>query len=193
VHVESIVADGRVYEASSGVRLPPLVRDLAIEYTATSLVAPEKMQFKYKLDGRDTDWNDAGNRRQAFYTDLDPVATNSASSPPTAALNEQGATLDPPSLRVQQTNWFRALCVAFLALLWTPHRLRVHQLAQSSTSPSKPASTSAPASRDLRHAAAGFRLAVALQTARHVREPTHRRTQGLDGAIDQAADAITRP
>jgi hypothetical protein len=72
VHVEGIVADRKPYEASSGVRLPPLVRDLAIEYTATSLVAPEKMQFRYKLEGRDRDWHDAGNRRQAFYTDLDP-------------------------------------------------------------------------------------------------------------------------
>ena len=39
---------------------------------AKSTVAPEKMQFRYKLEGYDRDWQNAGNRRQAFYTNLAP-------------------------------------------------------------------------------------------------------------------------
>ena len=58
-------ADGRL-------ALPALVRDLQIDYTALSLVAPEKMRFRYKLEGCDRDWQDVGSRRQAFYTDLAP-------------------------------------------------------------------------------------------------------------------------
>jgi len=134
VYVEGIVADRKPYEASSGVRLPPQVRDLAIEYTATSLVAPEKMQFKYRLEGRDRDWNDAGNRRQAFYTDLEPgdyrfrvIAANNS-----GMWNEQGATLEfSVAPAYWQTWWFRALCIAALvALLWALYRWRVRQIAR---------------------------------------------------------------
>jgi hypothetical protein len=45
---------------------------LQIDYTALSLVAPEKVQFRYKLEGHDRDWTNAGTRRQAFYNDLAP-------------------------------------------------------------------------------------------------------------------------
>ena len=54
------------------MRLPPLIRDLQIDYTALSLVAPEKTFFRYMLEGYDRDWQDAGKRRQAFYNNLPP-------------------------------------------------------------------------------------------------------------------------
>src|SRR6185295_19244416 len=76
VWIEGFVADRKVYDATSpdGSRLvlPPLIRDLQIDYTALSLIAPEKTLFRYRLEGRDTVWQEAGNRRQAFYTDLPP-------------------------------------------------------------------------------------------------------------------------
>ena len=56
----------------SRVDLPALTRDLQIDYTALSLVAPEKVRFRYMLEGYDSEWQDAGNRRQAFYTNLPP-------------------------------------------------------------------------------------------------------------------------
>src|SRR5262249_30898570 len=100
----------------------------------TSLVAPEKMQFKYKLEGRDRDWIDAGNRRQAFYTDLDPgsyrfrvIASNNS-----GVWNEQGATLEfSVAPAYWQTWWFRGLVIAALAaLLWTLYRWRVRQIGR---------------------------------------------------------------
>src|SRR5208337_3793945 len=78
VHIEQIVADRKHYwqnfsgTAASNLRLPALSRDLQIDYTALSFVAPEKIRFKYKMEGRDADWQDVGNRRQAFYGDLPP-------------------------------------------------------------------------------------------------------------------------
>jgi Y_Y_Y domain len=72
VHVEEIVADRKHYSPQEMVILPPLTRDLEIDYTALSFVAPQKVHFRYRLDGRDRDWQDSGIRRQAFYTDLDP-------------------------------------------------------------------------------------------------------------------------
>ena len=44
VHIEQITADRKTYDVSSNLRLPPLIRDLEIDYTALSLVAPEKIR-----------------------------------------------------------------------------------------------------------------------------------------------------
>jgi signal transduction histidine kinase/ligand-binding sensor domain-containing protein len=132
VHIEMITADRKTYQTASSLRLPPLVRDLEIDYTALSLVAPEKVRFKYKLEGRDRDWQDVGDRRQAFYTDLAPrkyrfrvIACNN-----NGVWNDAGAsfafTIDPA---YYQTIWFRAFCVlAFLASLWLLYQLRIRQL-----------------------------------------------------------------
>jgi signal transduction histidine kinase len=132
VHIEQVIADGKSYDASSGLRLPPLVRDLAIDYTGLSFVAPEKVLFRYKLEGWDRDWQNVGNRRHAFYTNLAPshyrfrvIASNNS-----GVWNEQGATLDfAIAPAYWQTNWFRALCVVvFLALVYGAYRFRVRQL-----------------------------------------------------------------
>ncbi len=72
VHVGQVIADRKSFDASEDLRLPPLVRDLEIDYTALSLVVPQKVLFRYKLEGFDRDWQDVGNRRQAFYTNLPP-------------------------------------------------------------------------------------------------------------------------
>src|SRR5262249_49343762 len=117
VHVEQVIADRMAYGPSGQLALPPLVRDLAIDYTALSLVAPEKNLFRYKLEGRDRDWEDAGTRRQAFYTDLAPgnyrfrvIASNND-----GVWNEEGATLAfSIAPAYWQTNWFLALCAIAL-------------------------------------------------------------------------------
>ena len=133
VHVEQITADRKTYDAAQGLRLPPLVRDLEIDFTALSLVAPEKVRFRYKLEGYDHDWQEAGSRRQAFYTNLPPrnyrfrvMAANNS-----GVWNEAGAVLDfSIAPAYYQTTWFRlALVVLFLALVWAAYRFRVRQLA----------------------------------------------------------------
>jgi signal transduction histidine kinase len=129
VHIEQIIADRKTYDTSRKVRLPPLVRDLQIDYTALSLVAPEKNKFRIRLEGWDQDWQDVGTRRQAFYTDLAPgnyrfrvMASNNS-----GVWNETGAALDfAIAPAYYQTAWFRTLAVAmFLSLLWAAHRLRL--------------------------------------------------------------------
>ena len=134
VHIEQITADRQSYSPVSSLRLPAQVRDLEIDYTALSLVAPEKNQFRYMLEGYDRDWQDVGNRRQAFYNGRPPgnyrfrvIASNNS-----AVWNEQGATLDfTIAPAYWQTVWFRTLCVAVaVALVWMIYRLRVRQLAR---------------------------------------------------------------
>ena len=64
VHIEQVTADGRSTMPSHGLRLPPRVRDLSIDYTALSLVVPEKVHFRFKLEGQDEDWREVVNDRQ---------------------------------------------------------------------------------------------------------------------------------
>jgi signal transduction histidine kinase/ligand-binding sensor domain-containing protein len=134
VHIQQITADRKKYETSSSQRLPALTRDLEIEYTALSLVAPEKIRFRVKLEGRDPDWKDVGNERKAFYNDLPPrnyrfrvMASNNS-----GVWNEAGAAFDfSVAPAYYQTTWFQASCVvAFLGLLWGLHRYRLYQIAQ---------------------------------------------------------------
>jgi len=138
VHIEQLVADHKSYwqnlpeMAVSHLRLPARVRDLTIDYTALSLAAPEKVHFKYKLEGQDTEWREVVNNREVQYSNLRPliyrfrvIASNNS-----GIWNEQGDSLefsiDPA---YYQTSWFRALCVAgFIALLWAAYQLRVRQL-----------------------------------------------------------------
>ena len=56
----------------NGLRLPPGLQQVQFEFTALSLVAPENVQFRYKLEGLDKDWVDAGTRRVAPYTHPPP-------------------------------------------------------------------------------------------------------------------------
>ncbi|HXI66862.1 MAG TPA: triple tyrosine motif-containing protein [Steroidobacteraceae bacterium] len=135
VHIEQVTADRKSYAPVTPLRLPAQLRDLQLDYTALSLVAPEKMLFRYKLEGRDRDWQEAGNRRQAFYSDLAPgnyrfrvIASNNS-----GVWNEQGATLDfSISPAYWQTTWFRALCVtAILLVLWALYQLRLRQLTRT--------------------------------------------------------------
>ena len=132
MHIEDVIADRKTYSPQSRLRFPALTRDLEIDYTALSFVVPQKVHFQYKLEGYDRDWQEAGTRRQAFYTNLPPrsytfrvKACNNS-----GVWNESGASLNffvAPAY--YQTNWFRLSCVAiFIALLWALHRWRVHQL-----------------------------------------------------------------
>jgi signal transduction histidine kinase/ligand-binding sensor domain-containing protein len=134
VYVIQITADRKAYDASPGRRLPPLIRDLEIDYTALSLVAPEKNRFRYKLEGYDTDWQDAGTRRQAFYTNLSPrhYRFRVQASNNSGVWNEAGASFDfsiDPAY--YQTTWFlSSVAAAVLALLVVLYRLRLHQMSR---------------------------------------------------------------
>lgn len=138
VHIEQIVADRKAYDPASNVngtmRLPPLVRDLQIDYTALSFVAPEKVLFRYKLENFDREWQQVDRRRQAFYTNLPPgnYRFRVAACNNSGVWNDAGATLDfSIAPAYYQATWFRTSCVvAFLALLWSGYQLRRRQLQQ---------------------------------------------------------------
>jgi signal transduction histidine kinase/ligand-binding sensor domain-containing protein len=135
VHIKQLIADRKTYDATPGLRLLAHTRDLEIDYVGLSFVAPQRVLFRYRLEGRDDAWQEAGTRRQAFYTDLRPgtyrfrvIASNND-----GLWNEDGAALDfvvPPAW--YQTYTFLALCAMVVAMsLWTVYRLRVRQIARA--------------------------------------------------------------
>ncbi|MFC4761855.1 sensor histidine kinase [Dyella koreensis] len=70
--VTHVSADGTSFDIRADIVLPKLAHTLQIDYTAPDLSAPERVRFRYRLDGIDKDWQEAGDRRAAFYTSLPP-------------------------------------------------------------------------------------------------------------------------
>jgi len=132
VIIEQVVVDKKPIPFQSNVELSPGQGDLEFHYTGLSLATPEKVRFKYKLEGFDNDWVDADTRRVAFYTNIPPgqynfrvIACNDDN-----IWNETGATfgfyLKP---YFYQTYSFYTLCAGVVVLLGIGlHRLRVRQL-----------------------------------------------------------------
>ena len=132
VVIEQVRIDDESVSPSTKIELPPGKSRLDFYYAGLSFVAPEKVRFKYKLEGFDKDWIDGGTRRVAYYTNLPPgpykfrvMAANND-----GIWNEAGASLDlylKPHF--YQTYWFYALCTAALALVvWQLYLLRVRQV-----------------------------------------------------------------
>ena len=132
VFVERLTADGVAHAAEPAPVLPPLTREVRLDYTATSLALPQKVRFRHRLEGYDDGWQEAEGRREAFYRDLPPgdyrfrvIAANDS-----GVWNEEGATL-AFSIRpaFHQTRTFLALVAGLLALAaWGLYRLRVRQV-----------------------------------------------------------------
>ena len=206
VHIEQITADRKTYwqnlsgdASSSRPKMPPLVRDLEIDYTALSMVVPEKNRFRVKLEGWDSDWKDAGNERRAFYSNLPPrnYRFRVAACNNSGLWNEAGDTLEfSIAPAYYQTLWFRLACVAaFLALLWTLYQYRLHQVAQEfNRSLEARVAERTRIARELHDTLlqSFHGLLLRFQSASNLlpERPTEAK-QRLDSAIDQAAQAIT--
>jgi signal transduction histidine kinase/ligand-binding sensor domain-containing protein len=129
--------DSRVQDE---IRLPPGLQQVQFEFTALSFTVPENVRFRYRLEGLDTSWVDAGTRRVASYTHPPPghyrfmvIACNND-----GIWNKTGSTL---SVTIEpyfwETLWFKsvvilvsfaALCGAVVLLLRHRHRLVVKKL-----------------------------------------------------------------
>jgi len=133
VHIEEVVADRENYSTFEHLRLPALTRDLRIDYTALSFVEPKKVRFRYQLEGHDSSWQEAGTRRQAFYTNLSPgsyrfhvIACNND-----GLWSETGATLDfSVAPAWYQTKLFLVFSAATVLLLaWIIYQMRIRKIA----------------------------------------------------------------
>jgi signal transduction histidine kinase/ligand-binding sensor domain-containing protein/DNA-binding response OmpR family regulator len=132
VHIEQVAVDGVPLALTDGVEVAPGPQQWEFQYTGLSLLVPQRSLFKYRLDGFDKGWIDAGNRRTAYYTRLPPgtytfrvIASNND-----GVWSDTGAsfrfTLKP---HFYQTSWFALLCIlAIVAVAATLYRLRVGHL-----------------------------------------------------------------
>ena len=134
VHIEEVVADKKSYPVKGGIALPPGTGDLEIDYTALSLAVPEKVRYRYKLEGHDRNWQEPGTRREAFYNDLAPgrytfrvMACNND-----GVWNEDGAAVQFDIIPAfYQTDWFLLLSVTLVSYLgWASYRWRVGQISR---------------------------------------------------------------
>jgi len=72
VHIERVLAGGRVLDPAGPLVLSAGTSGLLIEYSGLSFTAPHRVRFQYRLKGIDAEWVDAGERRVASYASLPP-------------------------------------------------------------------------------------------------------------------------
>jgi PAS domain S-box-containing protein len=134
VAIEEVVAGKTRLAFANTVELPPSQRDLEIHYTGLSFAAPEKVRFRYQLEGYDSDWVDADTRRVAYYTNIPAgqyrfrvIASNND-----GVWNEAGATVEfSLQPHFYETWYFYGLMVVLLLLVGRgAHALRVRQLEE---------------------------------------------------------------
>jgi signal transduction histidine kinase/streptogramin lyase len=132
VHIEQVTLDSQPYDVTNDLCLPPKGRELTINFTALSLAVPDKVRFRYKLEGQDPDWKEVVNERQVRYTNLapGPYTFRVTAANNDGVWNETGALLRfSIAPAYYQTTWFLLCCVAaLLLLLWAAYLLRVRHL-----------------------------------------------------------------
>jgi len=201
VHIEGVAGDGTALDLGGPIHFPPGTRSTTFRYVGLSLRNSERVRYRYRLDGFDRGWSEGGTHREATYNNLSVgkyrfrvMASNSD-----GLWNGSEATVEfeiEPTL--WQTWWFQLGCVVCAGLAtWLVHRLRMRRLTQMLK--------------------LGFeaRLAERMRIARELHDTMLQSFQGalyffqaatdllpdrpdmarakekLEGAIDQAAQAIT--
>ena len=131
-YIQSVIADGQRHMRWRDLKLAAGIKNLQINYTAASLTYPRRAQFRYKLDGVDTEWQDVGSRRTAYYTNLHPgkYQFHVTAGSKGRGWNTNAAMIDftiPPFWF--QTTWFRVFCGTVVVLvLWILYQLRLRQM-----------------------------------------------------------------
>lgn len=131
--VHDVSADGAVLESPT-IQVSSATRQLAFEYSALSFLAPEQNHFRYRVDGYDRDWVDAGTGRRATYTNLPPgsftfrVQGATGTGAWSDLEGEVPFTVHPV---LWQTWWFRLLLLMLaLSVLAVAYRVRVERLLE---------------------------------------------------------------
>jgi diguanylate cyclase (GGDEF)-like protein len=134
VIIESTVVNDHPMPTGVDLQFTPGTGKIEFHYTALSFSVPERVRFKYQLEGFDRGWVDAGWRRVAYYNSIPPgkyrfrvIASNDD-----GLWNMQGASVEfilKP--HYYQTGWFLSLCglviviVVVAAFRFNTRRLRV--------------------------------------------------------------------
>ena len=132
LRVETVTVDGKDVRLEQPIQVPSGEHRIVFHYLGLTLATPERVRYRYWLDGFDRGWSEVTSNREATFANLGPgkyrfrlMCSNGDST-----WNNEVASIDFSVLPTfYQTGWFRILSVAaFLALLWGIYRLRVQQL-----------------------------------------------------------------
>lgn len=130
--IEEVRVNGQDTSPQEMTCLPPGRTNFDFHYTALSFASPSRITFRYKLEGFDKEWIEAGARREAFYTNLPPgsyrfrVQAVNADGSGNEAAHPVDFTLEP---YFYQTRWFIPLIVvALAAIAWLAYRQRIHHI-----------------------------------------------------------------
>lgn len=134
LQVQSLTGDGVVHAVTDTLTLAPRTQHVEIAYTAVELGYPERIKFRYRLEGVDRSWQFADTRRVAYYNDLPPGDYRFHVS----STDQSGRWMDGRetvmSFRASpawfQTTWFKLLAgMLVIGLITVAYRLRLRQLA----------------------------------------------------------------
>ena len=135
--IEDVLIDGQSVDPNSSkptssLVLSPGKHRIEFRYVGLNFIAPQKVRYRYKLEGFDRDWIDAGRQRAAFYTNLSPgkYRFRVAASNSDGLWSETEATT---ALQIRpflyQTPWFYALLLCLVAAAtYLIYRLRVRRV-----------------------------------------------------------------
>lgn len=133
VAITAMTVDGKTTQNPKDLVLAKGAKSLQIDYAALSLAMPERVRFRYRLEGVDRDWVDPGLRRQAFYTNLSPgrYVFRVKASNEDGVWNETGASLrfDLPPTFLQSKLFLGLLALAVTGLAWLAYSLRLRQVS----------------------------------------------------------------
>ena len=199
VSIQSVSADGKGYEPDQLPSFPAGTANVQIGYAAISLLNPEAIRFRYKLQEVDEEWHEAARSTSVSYRNLAPgsylfqVDASDANGVWSDKFASAQFTILPA---FYQTYWFRALCVLLLVLLaWAGYRLRIRRLhRQFETTLEARVAERTRIARELHDTLlqSFHGLLLRFQTAFDLMpDRSSEAKQVLASAIDQAAEAIT--
>ncbi len=134
VRVESISIGGTQTNPEDSPRLPSGTRSIMLNYADTNLAMPQRIRYRYRLDGSDHGWSDTVSLRQVVYTNLGPGPYQFR-----IMAFERRGTVEWARNRCKfeiapafwQTSWFRIACAAIvLLMILAIYRLRMAQLTE---------------------------------------------------------------
>lgn len=129
--IRALASDQSRYLDAKQLSLPAGVSKVTIDYSGFSISSPERLRFRYRLDGVDDSWIEAGSRREAFYTNLSTgayvfhVIAASADGPWSTSDATVSFTIAPTFV---QSIWFKILiALAFASLAWLAYAVRIRR------------------------------------------------------------------
>jgi signal transduction histidine kinase/ligand-binding sensor domain-containing protein len=132
VSIESFAVDDQPVNLTLTRDIAPGHERLSFEYTGISFASPQRVRFRYRLEGFDRAWVEAGTRRTAYYTSLPPREYRFRV---TARANDGVWNTNETVVafrllpRFYQTYWFYLLLASALALsVYLFYRWRVREV-----------------------------------------------------------------